>query len=270
MRILPGNFASLEEQYIVVAAQMICDYKVSADLAYGQDETNAQFVSRPNKTRAEKGSKRIRLLGVGAEKPQITVTFSLEETGEVVGLDQMIFGGKKKRCVPQNPDHPDYYYDNSENPATYMTYLEKVVMPDRNATIARLHLPPDQKALVVCDLHYSHKDSDVLEFMKENNLLSLYIPAGCTDVMQTCDTVANKPFKVGLRAASRDFLYAESPDKEARGQWDPKLTMGALKEKITGFVSVGMDALKTPEMKISIAKAFARDGCFAIIRSAER
>jgi hypothetical protein len=45
MRILPGNFASLEEQYIVVAAQMICDYKVSADLAYGQDETNAHFVS---------------------------------------------------------------------------------------------------------------------------------------------------------------------------------------------------------------------------------
>jgi hypothetical protein len=130
----------------------------------------------------------------------------------------MIFGGKKKRCVPQNPDHPDSYYDNSENPATYMTYLEKVVMPDKNATIARLHLPPDQKALVVCDLHYSHKDSDVLEFMKENNLLSLSIPAGCTDVMQTCDTLANKPFKVGLRAASRDFLYAEYASERQKVQ----------------------------------------------------
>ena len=46
------------------------------------------------------------------------------------------------------------------------------------------------------DLHYSHKNIKVLAFMKANNLLSLYIPAGCTDVMQTCDTVANKPFKV--------------------------------------------------------------------------
>ena len=117
----------------------------------------------------------------------------------------------------------------------------------------------------------------MLEFMNSNNLLSLYIPAGCTDVIQTCDTVANKPFKVGLKAAFRDFLYIEhekweaaNPDKEARGQWDPKLTMGALKEKITGFVTVGMDAPKTPEMKISIANAFARDSRFAIIRSAER
>ena len=34
---------------------------------------------------------------------------------------------------------------------------------------------------------------------------------------------------------------------------DPKFTMGALKEKITGFVSVTMDTLKC------IAEAFARD-----------
>ena len=38
--------------------------------------------------------------------------------------------------------------------------------------------------------------------MKENFLLSLYIPAGRTDVMQTCDTVANKPFKVGIKMLS--------------------------------------------------------------------
>jgi hypothetical protein len=50
-----------------------------------------------------------------------------------------------------------------------------------------------------------------------------------------------------------------NPDKETRGQWNPKFTMGALREKITGFVSVAMDTLKTPEMKTCIAEAFARD-----------
>ena len=281
MRILPANFAVLEEQYISIAAKLVYEHTVPPDLVYGQDETNAQFVSRPNKTRAEKGAKRIRLLGVGAEKPQITVTFTLKENGDVVNMHQMIFGGKTKRCEPQNPAPDNVYYDHTEShwqtPASYIRYLEDVVIPDKDATIARLRLPRDQKALVIHDLHYSHKDKDVLEFMNSNNLLSLYIPAGCTDVMQTCDTVANKPFKVGLKAAFRDFLYIEhekweaaNPDKEARGQWDPKLTLGALKEKITGFVTVGMDALKTPEMKISIANAFARDSRFAIIRSAER
>ena len=132
-------------------------------------------------------------------------------------------------------------------------------------------------ALVVHDLHYSHKDVTVLAFMKANNLLSLYIPAACTDVMQTCDTVANKPFKVGLKAAFRDFLHANyekwktlNPDIDTRGQWDPKFTMGLLKEEITGFVAVGINALKTPDMKICIAEAFARDSCFTIIRSEER
>ena len=46
--------------------------------------------------------------------------------------------------------------------------------------------------------------------------------------------------------------------------------MGTLKERITGFVAVGMDALKTPAMKICISEAFARDSRFAIIRSVER
>ena len=49
------------------------------------------------------------------------------------------------------------------------------------------------------------KNATVLTCMKENNLLSLYIPAAFTDVMKICDMVANKPFKVGLKAAFRDY-----------------------------------------------------------------
>ena len=46
--------------------------------------------------------------------------------------------------------------------------------------------------------------------------------------------------------------------------------MGTLKEEITGFVAVGMDALKTPAMKICISEAFARDRRLALIRSPEQ
>ena len=95
--------------------------------------------------------------------------------------------------------------------------------------------------------------------------------------MQTCDTVANKPFKVGIKAAFKDYLFEEytkwvalNPDSETRGQWNPKFTLGALKEKITGFVSVAMDTLKTPAMMICIANSFATDGRFALIRSDDR
>ena len=100
-----------------------------------------------------------------------------------------------------------------------------MVIPDKEATIARLDSSLDQKAVGVHDLYYSHKDTNVLEFIKENSLLSLYIPAGCTDIMQTTDIVANIPFKVGLKAAFQDHLFVEynkwislNPDKETRGQ----------------------------------------------------
>ena len=47
----------------------------------------------------------------------------------------------------------------------------------------------------------------------------------------------------------------------------PKLTMGALKPYLTGFVRKGILALKTPEMKLCIQKSFADDGLFTIVRS---
>ena len=46
-----------EKKYISGLAKLVHQYKIPPDLVYGQDETNAQFVSRPNKTRAEKGAK---------------------------------------------------------------------------------------------------------------------------------------------------------------------------------------------------------------------
>ena len=101
------------------------------------------------------------------------------------------------------------YYDHTlshwQTPATYITYLEKVVIPDRKATIERLNLLQNQWAFVVHDLHY---------------------------------TVANKPFKVGIKAAFRDYLFEEyakwvalNPDSETRGQWNPRFTLGSRFER---------------------------------------
>lgn len=79
------------------------------------------------------------------------------------------------------------------------------------------------------DLQNSIQDRKVLEYMRENNLLPLYIPAGCTGIMQASDTVAKKPFKVGLKAGFCNYLYekynkwiAINYDKETRGQWNPQ------------------------------------------------
>jgi hypothetical protein len=52
--------------------------------------------------------------------------------------------------------------------------------------------------------------------------------------------------------------------------WRAKLTMGELKPHVTSFVETGITALKTPEMKATIRKAFEEEGLFNIIRGVER
>jgi hypothetical protein len=87
------------------------------------------------------------------------------------------------------------------------------------------------------DLHFTHKNEDVLKLMQLHNIYALYVPASCTDIMQECDTVVNKPFKNGLKAAFRDHLhklftkYIERNGVPA--EWKAKLSMGELKPFIT-------------------------------------
>ena len=56
------------------------------------------------------------------------------------------------------------------------------------------------------DLHYSHTDAGVLQFMKDNRIASLFVPAKCTDKLQEFDVIINKPYKDGVRQASGIIL----------------------------------------------------------------
>ena len=276
----PANFHAKESTYKTVAAVYVAKYNVPKPLTVSIDETNALFVNRATKQRVKKGAKRVRVIGVGQEKSQITVTLGAnEETGELLPT-QYIFGGKTTRCHPKDPPTRDGdYFAHTEShwqtPETFKEYLDKVVMPYKEATIRRLRLPVDQKMIIKLDLHYSHKDKEVLALMKQMNILPLFVPAGCTDIMQDCDTVINKPFKNAMKAEFRDHLHRdfdkfcrENPQKRP-SEWAPNLNLGGLKPLMVSFVEAGLRALETPEMKATIIKAFAEDGRFREIRSEE-
>ena len=112
----------------------------------------------------------------------------------------------------------------------------------------------------------------------DHNIIPIYVPAGCTDVIQECDTVINAPFKKVMRACFRNHLYAEfeayKTDCMAANKsymdWSPKLKMSDLKPLITGWVLTAMTHLAGADMKASIVKAFKNDGCMEDIRSPRR
>ena len=101
----------------------------------------------------------------------------------------------------------------------------------------------------------SHLDPSVLSFMKENHLLPLYVPACCTDVIQECDTtVANRPFKVAMKDAYRDYIHHIYTEWVAANPnyrdliFYPKLTMGVMKPQLPDFIAAGLRHLGRPPL----------------------
>ena len=276
MRELPQDFEDKKAKYMKIGAELIYQHNVPPQLVINGDETAVQLVNRAKITRNEVGAKRVRVLGIGDDKAQITATIFVTEHGDVLPY-QMIFTGTTGRCHPSGavPDDCIWTHTSShwQSVQSYMEVIEKIIIPYKTNMIQKLRLPSHQATILKHDLHFTHKDNDVLELLKKNHIHPLFVPAGCTDAMQECDVVVNKPFKNAVRKAFRDHLDNLFQVHRAKNlplnTFSPKFTMGALKPFLTGFVAQGIQALKTPEMRDCIRNASAKDGLFAQMRSDE-
>lgn len=272
-RELPIDFAQKKDTYISIGARLIYEFSVPDELIINVDETNVLFVARAKYTFAVEGAKKVRSIGVGEDKAQITATLGVTASGGVLPV-QMIFGGKTIACHPgrgKTPTPVGFYFDHTEShwqtPASYMRYIENVIVPYKNNVIASMGLPSNQVTILKHDLHYSHKDQDVLALLVLSNIKPLYVPPACTDELQECDTVVNMPFKTGVRGAFRDHLHAkfddwlqDNPDNPAG--WVPNLSISALKPMLVDFVRKGVTVISTPEFRETIKSAFKKAGGF--------
>jgi DDE superfamily endonuclease len=246
MRELPADFEAKKALYTKIGAELIYKYKVPPELVLNGDETAVLLVNRAKITRNTKGAKRVKILGIGDDKTQITATIFVAETGEVLPY-QMIFQGVTNKCHPKSARPNDCLWTHTkshwQSVKTYLEFLEWAIVPYKNNVIRALGLPANQRTILKHDLHFTHKDAEVLAYLKANFICPLYVPAGCTDVIQECDVVVNKPFKNAVRSAFRDHLDTLFRAHLAAGnppiEFVPKLTMGALKPFLTAFVEKG-------------------------------
>ena len=210
---LPADYEQKKTNFIYVLSKALGDNNVPDELVVNIDETAVQFVPSVTRTRCPKGAKRVRLIGIGMEKPQITTTFGGVATGKILEPVQDIFGGTTNRCHPnggKTAPPENQYYDHTashwQTPETFITYITKTILPYKTSTIANLNLPLNQKMVLILDLHYSHKTPEVLALLRANNVIAVFIPAGCTDLHQLCDVILNKSFKNGTKDAFVNYL----------------------------------------------------------------
>lgn len=93
---IPADYERKKETFILHLSKAIHDHNVPDELICAGDETNTQFVPSVKKTRAKKGCRRVRIIGVGKEKPQITVTISHTATGDI--LDNIVIAPVDTHC----------------------------------------------------------------------------------------------------------------------------------------------------------------------------
>ena len=67
MREKPMNFEEKKQDFTDILSVIIFDNNVPPDLVINCDETNIQYVPRSSHTRAKRGTKKIRIFGVGKD-----------------------------------------------------------------------------------------------------------------------------------------------------------------------------------------------------------
>ena len=274
----PEDYEAKVLQYKRIGAKMICEHSIPKELVYGADETNVLFVQLKQRTRATKGQRRVKLLGLGKDKAQITVTLCGKEgDGKILGA-QYIFGGTTNRCHPKGILAPQgSYFDHTKShwqtPDSFSRWIEKILIPDIQSTKQRLGLPTTQKAMLKIDLHYSHFEPKVLEKMQQNHILPNFVPAKCTDAKQEMDICVNKTFKCGLKNEFQEHLHQDFNKHLANGgepaTWSFNFNTGNLKPHIVKFVEAGLSCLRTPEFAETLMNCFAKDGDFEEMRGEE-
>lgn len=273
----PNDLEAKKNVFITVASEIFRRHDIPPQLVINCDETGVLFVPAARYTFTMKGSKKVRAIGVGCDKAQFTATIAVTETGEALKT-QLIFGGTTARCHPGGANgirYNELFFDHSashwQTPETYIRYIQNIIIPYKDNFIATNNLPRNQCCILKQDLHYSHIDKDVLELMHRHNIIPLMIPANCTDWIQECDVVVNKPFKAAIRKAFKVYLHEKfeeyiAVESNDPNLWAPNLNIGVIKPLIPIWVLEGIKAIQCTKMKDAIRKAFAEEGCIGTSR----
>ena len=191
----------------------------------------------------------------------------MSEAGDALS-PQIIFGGKSAKTFKNAGAVPNGWlvsYSDShwQTKTTYIDYVSKIIVPHKNEVIRRLHLPNSQKMVLIHDLHFTHVSPELNEYLRDNGIVPVTVPATCTDELQVCDICVNKPFKMAAKRAFREYCHRQFNAHIAAGEsahtFQMVLGIGTMKPHLVSFVQRGLDALRSQDLRGTIRRTFQAD-----------
>ena len=94
-----------------------------------------------------------------------------------------------------------------------MDYVKNIILPYIRKVRRTQNLSKSQMALCIFDVFRAQMGEDYLDFLFENNIKVVYVPACCTDRLQPLNVSVQKAVKNRLRQSFEDW-YADEIAKQ--------------------------------------------------------
>ena len=190
---IPANFEEIKKNFLDEFERVCKEHSIPDHLVINWDQTGLKYVPVGGLTLEKKGSKQVPLIGL-EDKRQITVLLAATMAGELLH-PQVIYEGKTEKCHPTVKfpkgwfiDHTSSHWstENSTN-----RYIDSVFLP----YLDKLQPNPNQKALLLMDVFAVHHCESIRRKLLANNILTMFVPANCTSLLQPIDLLGNDYLK---------------------------------------------------------------------------
>ena len=97
-------------------------------------------------------------------------------------------------------------------------YIEEILIPYVSKKGKELKLPSDYPALAIFDKFTGQGTQGLLQFLEDNDIRVVMVPANCTDRLQPLDVSVNKPAKLSCGSNSISGMLKKSANTSEKRQ----------------------------------------------------
>ena len=209
------HFEELQEEFLADIKAEVLMNAVPPSLIFNWDQTAVKFVPAGDWTMHRAKDKIIPITSSN-DKRQLTAVLGGTMTGEYLP-PQLIYQGKTLRChpkvsFPQGWDiwHSDNHWSNED---TMTRYIKEIVVPFLSQTREAMKLAKTHPAVAIFDCFKGQTTPGILTLLERHNIISIHIPANCTDKLQPLDVSINKPLKDEMKRRFQTW-YAVVVEKQ--------------------------------------------------------
>ena len=174
---------------------------IPSELILNWDHTPINIVPGSQWTMAQKGAKRIEMIGLD-DKRQITAVVCGTLSGDFLPM-QLIYTGKTTACLPTIKFPKDWLLsftpNHWSNEEKTKEYLQSIIIPYIKTKQHESGLDDTFPALVIFDVFKGQTTEAMFQLLRDNNIYVVTIPANCTDKLQPMDLSVNKALKNSMK-----------------------------------------------------------------------